>query len=226
MAQLAPAARVLPQLFVSAKPNCVEIPMFEICMAVPPVFDSVTVRADVVVFMFSWPNERLDGVNVTVWGRPVPVRPTLWGLPLALSVTASDAVRVPDADGVNVTYMKQLLPSEKLPSQLFVSAKSAEFAPLMLTLEMFSVPFPEFTRLTNCGALVLPVYCWLNVRLEGERVTAGDTPNPVRFTLCGLPLALSVTVSDAVRVPDADGVNDTLIVQLFPASRLPPQLFA
>ena len=67
---------------------------------------------------------------------------------------------------------------------------------------------------------------WLaNVRLVGERLTAGAAPVPVRLTVCGLPVALSARVRDAVRVPLAAGVNVTLIVQLFPATTLDPQLF-
>ena len=38
---------------------------------------------------------------------------------------------------------------------------------------------------------------WLaKVRLVGERLTAGAVPVPVRLTLCGLPVALSVRVTD------------------------------
>ena len=60
---------------------------------------------------------------------------------------------------------------------------------------------------------------WLaKVRLVGERLTAGAVPVPVRLTLCGLPVALSVTVRAALRVPLAAGVKVTLIVQLAPAA--------
>ena len=48
---------------------------------------------------------------------------------------------------------------------------------------------------------------------------------PVRLTVCGLFVALSVTLSVAVRLPGAAGLNVTLIVQLpFAATEL-PQLF-
>ena len=66
---------------------------------------------------------------------------------------------------------------------------------------------------------------WLaKVRLDGERLATATVPVPVRFTLCGLPLALSVRVTFAVRVPLAAGVKVTLIVQLAPAATLEPQL--
>ena len=47
---------------------------------------------------------------------------------------------------------------------------------------------------------------------------------PVRLAVCGLPLALSVTLNVAVRVPVVVGVNVTLIVQLDAAATLDPQL--
>jgi hypothetical protein len=94
--------------------------MFKMFAEALPVFESVTVCAGVVVFRTSGPNERLDGESVTLGAIPVPVRLTLWGLPLALSAMVSDAVRVPDAAGVNVTLIVQLLPASRPLPQLFV----------------------------------------------------------------------------------------------------------
>ena len=43
---------------------------------------------------------------------------------------------------------------------------------------------------------------WLaKVRLVGERLAEDAAPVPERLTLCGLPVALSVRVTAAVRVP-------------------------
>jgi hypothetical protein len=61
------------------------------------------------------------------------------------------------------------------------------------------------------------------VELESE--TADATPVPERVTVCGLPPALSVMVSDALTVPGEEGVNVTLIGQLAPAARPVPQRF-
>jgi hypothetical protein len=58
----------------------------------------------------------------------------------------------------------------------------------------------------------------------GERLARASAPVPERLTVCGLPLALSVMLSEAVRLPLAEGVNLTLIVQLAPAATLAPQL--
>src|SRR6266571_4339857 len=46
----------------------------------------------------------------------------------------------------------------------------------------------------------------------------GLSPVPVRLTVCGLPLALSLTAIIAVRAPAAVGLNVTLIVQWAPAA--------
>ena len=50
-------------------------------------------------------------------------------------------------------------------------------------------------------------------RLVGERLTRAAVPVPERLTVCGLPLALSMMLTEAVRLPLAEGVKITLIVQ-------------
>ena len=61
-------------------------------------------------------------------------------------------------------------------------------------------------------------------RLVAERLTTVAVPVPDRLTACGLPLALSVMLTEAVRLPLAAGVNVTLIVQLLPAATELPQV--
>jgi hypothetical protein len=63
----------------------------------------------------------------------------------------------------------------------------------------------------------------------GRSLTAGpvvldETPLPLRATACGLPLALSVTETLALRAPVAAGLKVTLIVHFAPAARLAPQV--
>ena len=48
----------------------------------------------------------------------------------------------------------------------------------------------------------------------------GAMPVPVRVTVCGLEVPLSLTVRVALRAPRAPGVNVTEIVQLAPAARV------
>ena len=52
------------------------------------------------------------------------------------------------------------------------------------------------------------------------RTVTGAFPGPVSVTVCGLPVALSTTLSVAVLVPDAMGVKVTFSWQVFPAGRV------
>lgn len=57
-----------------------------------------------------------------------------------------------------------------------------------------------------------------------EKSTVPLVPVPVRVTFCGLPEELSVTLKVPVRVPEAVGVNVTLMLQFPPAASELPQL--
>ena len=59
----------------------------------------------------------------------------------------------------------------------------------------------------------------------GANPAIGTVPVPVKPTDCGLPEALSVMLTEALRVPVAVGLNVTLIEQLAPAATLVPQVF-
>ena len=79
---------------------------------------------------------------------PVPERLTDWGLPVALSVTARAAPRLPATEGVKVTLMVQLAPAASELPQLLVWAKSLELAPKTAMLEMLRAELPELLRVT------------------------------------------------------------------------------
>jgi hypothetical protein len=150
------------------------------------------------------------------------------GLPAALSVMVTAAARAPAPVGVNVTEIVQvpLLAATELP-QVLLCAKSPLFAPVTAMLVMVSGPFPELVNVTDCGELAAPNACVANVMLVLERFTTGDAaPVPLRVIACGDPAALSVIVTEAVRVPAAVGANVTLTVQvpLFAAMELPQVL--
>jgi hypothetical protein len=72
--------------------------------------------------------------------------------------------------------------------------------------------------------LVVPTVWFPKGRAVEERLTAGAVPVPERLTACGLPLALSVMLTEAARLPLAKGVKVTLIVQLPPAATELPQV--
>src|SRR5712664_2660950 len=144
--------------------------------------------------------------------EPIPVRLTDCGLPEALSVMLRLPVRVPDAVGVNETLMVELAPAATELPQGLVWAKS----PLAETLVRFSEALPVFESVTACAALVVPRGWLAKVSEEAERLTTGAEaaePVPVRLTDCGLPEALSLMLRPLDRVPEAVGVNVTLMVQ-------------
>jgi hypothetical protein len=89
---------------------------------------------------------------------------------------------------------------------------------------MLKAALPVLLKVTVCAVLVTSTDWLPKARLVGERLTRADVavPVPERLTFCGLPVALSVRVTAALRVPLAAGVNLTLIVQLAPpATELP-----
>src|SRR5208337_3851045 len=139
-----------------------------------PVLASVTDCFALTVSRTCWPNERVDGKRFAAGApAPVPLKLIVWGLPLALSVMETDALRDPVADGVNVTLIVQLAPAPTLVPQLFVWAKSPEFVPLRAMLDMLREALPVFESITLCAALVEPVPCWPNFKLVSERLAMG-----------------------------------------------------
>jgi hypothetical protein len=156
----------------------------------------------------------------------VPVKATVCGLPVALSATDSDALRAPVADGVKVTLIMQFAPAATLVPQLLVCAKLVGFVPVREMLVIVKAAVPVFDNVTGLAALVVFVVWFPNANEVGEKLTAGveATPVPVRATVCGLPVALSATDSDALRAPVAAGLKVTLMVQFAPAAKLVPQV--
>ncbi len=92
--------------------------------------------------------------------------------------------------------------------------------PVSATLVILMAALPELLRVAVSAVLVVPTGWLPKARLVGERpstgaagVAAGSVPFPERLTFCGLPLALSEMLTEAVRLPLAKGLNVTLIVQ-------------
>jgi len=90
--------------------------------------------------------------------------------------------------------------------------------PVSARLVMLMAALPVLLRVAVCTALVVPTDWLPKTRLVGERPSTAAVPVPERLTVCGLPLALSVTLTEAVRLPLAEGVKVTLMVQLAPAA--------
>lgn len=150
------------------------------------------------------------------------MRETVCGLPAALSLTLSAAVRVPLAVGLNVTLMLQLAPAPKELPQLWVCAKSPTLVPVIAIPLIVKVLVPTLVSVTVIAGLVVPMATVPKFRLVGKSFAV--VAIPASNTCCGLPAALSVTLSAAVRVPLAEGLKVTLTVQVAPAANELPQV--
>src|SRR5207245_10959174 len=88
---------------------------------------------------------------------------------------------------------------------------------------MLKLVVPTLVSVAVFAALVVPMATVPKFKLVGESFAV--VPIPLRVTFCGLPAALSVTLSAALRVPLAVGLKVTLIVQLAPAANELPQVW-
>src|SRR3989454_1070836 len=139
------------------------------------------------------------------------------------------AVRPPVAAGVNVTVKAQLADAATGPPARGhgatpepATAKSPGFEPARAMLVMLREAVPLLVRVTVCTGLVVLRRWSPKARLVGAKVTAGTIPVPASDTNCGLPGAVSVRVTVAVRAPAAVGVNVRLTRQLAPATTVAP----
>ena len=95
--------------------------------------------------------------------------------------------------------------------------------PATAMLVRVKAELPPLVRVTLCAVLVVPTDWLPNARVEAERPTVPDNPVPPRLTAWGLPaVALSARLTEAVRLPEAEGVKVTVIVQLPLAPSDPP----
>ena len=87
-----------------------------------------------------------------------------------------------------------------------------------------SEALPVLLRVTAWAEVVLPTDTLPKVRLLGETPARAVVPVPERLMVCGLPVALSATLTIAERMPDAVGLKVMLIVQLDAALNLDPHV--
>jgi hypothetical protein len=224
--QLAPAARLAPQVVVAGKSPLLPLSrMLEMVSAAAPVFFTVTVWTALAEPTLVAAKLKLVGLNEMA-GVPVPVplRETECGDPGALSVKTTAALRAPAAVGLKVTEIVQLAPAARLAPQVVVSGKSP-LLPVSPMLEMVSAAAPVFFSVIVWAALAEPTLVSAKLKLVGLKETADvPVPVPLRGTVCGDPAALSVTATAALRAPAAVGLKVTEIVQLAPAARLALQV--
>jgi antitoxin (DNA-binding transcriptional repressor) of toxin-antitoxin stability system len=181
-AQDAPAASVPPQVVVRAKSAAFApvTAMLEIDSAAVPEFVSVTDFAELGEPTSCEPKLRLVGASVTagagVGGAgvvPVPDSETECGLPAALSTIETLALRLPAAEGENVTETVHDDPAARVLPHVVVRAKSDAFAPASATLLIASGPAPVFVTVADFAEPVDPTSCDPKLKLEGETLTAG-----------------------------------------------------
>ena len=97
------------------------------------------------------PKAKVVGAKLTLDAAPVPVRLTVCGLPVALSVTVIVPGWLPAAVGVKVTLMEQLAPAATEAPQVLVWAYGA----LATMVVIFSAAVPPLVSVTVCAALVV-----------------------------------------------------------------------
>jgi hypothetical protein len=186
---------------------------FHSTLEVETNFVPVTVRVNAAP-----PAVALEGESVLSAGTgltPVPVRLTVCGVFEALSAKFSEALRLPVADGLNVTLTLQVpLGVSVAPMQVSaLVAKSRAFVPPSVTVEMLRSPVPVLVTVTVWGALGLPTFCEPNVRLVGERATekltevhlftrlaAFTEPSPVAKSYPGVVVQAGVELSAGLTI--------------------------
>ena len=104
---------------------------------------------------------------------PVPERLTVCGLPLALSVMLSEAVRLPLAEGVNFTLIVQLAPAATELPHVLVCAKSLALVPVSARLVMFKAALPVLVSVTVWAVLVVLIVWFPKARLPGAMLATG-----------------------------------------------------
>jgi len=105
---------------------------------------------------------------------PVPLRPTICGLPLALSNIVNARIAKPRKIGLNTTVIVQLDPGESVGAQLFDCEKGT--SEVMLVIDKLETPV--FVNVTVWARLEVATNCDGNIRVEGDKDTGGGAVEP------------------------------------------------
>lgn len=143
---------------------------------------------------------------------PAPLSNMVCGLPTAVSVMLIAAVRALVAVGLNDTLIVQLALGANDVPHVCVCEKSPGSGPAIAIALMSKMLVPTLLRVIACAPLLEPTTTVPKFKPEGDTFAA--VPLPLNATVCGLPAALSLRLSAAVRVPLAVGLKVTVIVQL------------
>ncbi len=202
-----PPPRFAPQFVAdTAKSPVVEITML---FSTGPVLLKVNVFGVLVRPTPRFPKLKALGVSVTLAASPVPLRLAVCvsGLsgPPMLSLTLNCPFLVPTAEGVKVTLIVQLLLGARLVPQVVADiAKSPAVAITIWFTASVAIKVNVF------AALVVLTNCVPKLIAAGVRCTPPSAvPVPVKFAVCGLSLALSLTTTCPVLVPVVVGAKVT-----------------
>jgi len=209
MLQCAPAARLVPHVFVNAKEEAFApvTAMLLIDKAACPELVSVTDCDAVAVPTADDPNDRLVAESVTAGPSPVPLSLIDCGEVLALSVMVIAAVNAPPVAGAKCPWMVQFAPTARLVPQVLAKTNEEALAPVTAILPIVNAAVPEFVMVTDCEPLEEPTLTEPKERLVAESVTGAAIPVPLSLIDCGEVVALSVMVIAAVKAPAAAGAK-------------------
>jgi hypothetical protein len=131
-------------------------------------------------------------------------------------------------DGVKVTVMVQVAPAASDKPQVLVAmVKEETLVPLRPADVMGSVAVPALVKVKVWSVLVDPTVTLPKFAVAGVSAAFGAVavvPVPLRAAVCGEPVALSATETDALALAAVVGVRVTEIVQLAPTASVGPQV--
>ncbi len=151
----------------------------------------------------------------------MPIRATGCGLPVALSVIFSVAVRVPLTAGVNVTFRVTFAPGNTVSGAAGATEKSAALGPVTDKTEITKFAVPGLVIVSG-RVPGLPTAWPLKVSVVVLRLNPGACAVPERATAVAAVWLLSKIFSVAERVPappETNGLNVMLICWLWPVCR-------
>ena len=196
--------------------------------AAPPVFDSVTVCAALVLPMVVEAKLSVVGAALAAAvgaAAPLPLKATVVVFGLALCVKLSVPLAAPTALGAKLTLTLQLPPAATDPPEAQLTALTMKAGLLVANEVNVNAAVPGFDSVTVCAALLLPTLVDAKVSVLGAALAAGAVaaaPVPLRATEVVVGLALCVKVSVPLAAPEAVGTKLTLTVQLPAAATEPP----
>jgi len=130
-----------------------------------------------------------------------------------LSVMLIAAALLPVDVGANLTLNVRVLPGVTVAGRVPVIRMNSEaLAPVRLAAETVRLAVPLLVITTGVLLLAVPTSWLANVTLGGATLNPGAIAVPESATECGLPVALSVSDSDADFEPELVGEKVTLMV--------------